>query len=320
MRRVLVTPHRFEDLEPERTRLAPFGVDVIAAADLDELRQLAPGADLLLVTGFVTIDASLIASMRRCRAIIRYGIGVDRVDVSAATNARIPVGNVPDASVEEVADHTVMLALASLRRLPETQRALAAGQWGVEPMRGARRLSTLTAGILGLGRIGTAVATRLEAFGFTVFAHDPFLAESRYPLLELDDLLMRSDLVCVHLPLVEETRGLLCEERLALLPAQAVLVNASRGEIVDEQALVRRLRDGRLWGAGLDVFAREPLTSDDPVCDAPHAILTPHVAWYSVDANRELQVRAAEQAARVLRGEQLDPVVNPGVYQQGIEL
>jgi D-3-phosphoglycerate dehydrogenase len=204
-----------------------------------------------------------------------------------------------------------------MRRLPEIAAGVAAGAWDVSPMRGARRLSTLTVGILGLGRIGAAVARRLEAFGMRVVGYDPYIGDSPYPRLELEELLAAADLVCVHLPLTVETRDLLSDARLALLHPGAVVVNVARGGIVDEAALARRLRDGLLWGAGLDVFAEEPLPPDHPLRSAPHVVLTPHAAWYSVESGRDLQWRAAEQAARALRGERLDPVVNPAVYEAG---
>jgi D-3-phosphoglycerate dehydrogenase len=313
---VVVTPHRFADLEPERATLGPLGAEVVAAADAAELERLAPGAAALLVSSFVTVGGELIGRLGACRAIVRYGIGVNEVDVAAATAAGIPVGNVPDASVNEVADHAVLLALASLRRQPEISAALAGGAWDVAPMRGTRRLSTLTAGILGLGRIGAAVGRRLEAFGMTVVGYDPYVAGAPYPLLGLDELLGRADLVSVHLPLTDETRGLLSDARLALLGRGAVVVNVARGGIVDEVALARRLEQGLLWGAGLDVFAEEPLPRDHPLRTAPHVVMTPHAAWYSVESGRELQWRAAEQAARALRGERLEPVVNPSVYER----
>jgi len=311
---VLITPHRFADLEPERTTLEPLGVEVVAAADAEELARLAPAAQALLVTSFVTVGRDLVERLGSCRAIVRYGIGVNEVDVEAATSAGIPVGNVPDASVHEVADHAVMLALAALRRLPEVAAGVAAGSWDLSPMRGTRRLSTLRAGILGLGRIGQAVASRLEAFGMEVAAYDPYVQESRHPLLALEELLRRSDVVSIHLPLTDETAGLLSDERLALLPHGAVLVNVARGGILDEAALARRLESGELWGAGLDVFEQEPLPAGHPLRRAPHVVMTPHAAWYSVESGRDLQWRAAEQAARALRGERLDPVVNPAVY------
>jgi D-3-phosphoglycerate dehydrogenase len=314
---VVVTPHRFVDLEPEKTTLEPLGAEVIPASDSDELKQIAPDADAILVTSFVRVDADLVARLEHCRAIVRYGIGVSEVDVAAATERGIPIGNVPDASVEEVADHALLLALACLRRLPETVESFASGDWSIAPMQGTRRLSMLTAGILGLGRIGTAVARRFQALGMTVVAYDPYVLEAPFPLLSLDDTLRHADVLSVHLPLTEETRRLLSDEKLALLPADAVVVNVSRGGILDEAALARRLAAGSLWGAGLDVFAEEPLPYEHPVRRVPHLVCTPHVAWYSVDASRDLQWRAAEQVARALRGERLDPVINPTVYERG---
>lgn len=315
MTTVVVTPHRFADLAPEHETLAPLGAEVVVAADGDDLRRLAPAADALLVSSFVRVDAELVRLLVDCRAIVRYGIGVNEVDVEAATAAGIPVGNVPDASTEEVADHAVLLALARLRRLEETRRAMADGGWGIASMRGVRRLSTLTAGILGLGRIGRAVARRVEAFGMTVVGYDPFVADAPCPLLDLDALLTQADVLFVHLPLTDDTRGLLSDARLALLPPGAVVVNVSRGDVIDEAALLARVEGGALAGAGLDVFANEPLPPAHPLRGSTHVVATPHVAWYSAQASADLQRMAAQQVARGLRGERLDPVVNPSVYE-----
>jgi D-3-phosphoglycerate dehydrogenase / 2-oxoglutarate reductase len=315
---VLVTPHRFDDLAPERETLEPLGATLIVAENGDDLLRLAADADALLVTSFVTIDAEVISRLRRCRAIVRYGIGVNEVDLDAATAAGIPVGNVPDASVEEVADHAVLLALACLRRLSETQRSLAEGAWGIGAMRGVRRLSTLTAGILGLGRIGSAVARRIEAFGLDVVAYDPFVADAPWPRLALEEVLSRADILFIHLPLTEATRGLLSDDRLALLPRGAVVVNVARGGTVDEAALLTRIATGALGGAGLDVFEQEPLPADHPLRTAERVVATPHVAWYSAESSRDLQWRAAQQVARALRDERLDPVVNPEVYEEAL--
>lgn len=312
--RVVVSPHRFLDLEPEQAVLSDVGAELAPASDERDFARRAPDADVLLISSLTTVGRALIERLETCRAIVRYGVGVNNIDVAAATEAGIPVGNVVDASIDEVADHAVLLALACWRRLTDAQMALRAGTWSVGPLEGTRRMAGATAGILGLGRIGRAVARRLEAFGMTVVGYDPYLADAPWQLLELDDLLARADLVSVHLPLTDETRRLLTEERLRLLEPHAVVVNVSRGGILDEAALARLLAEGRLRGAGLDVFEREPLLEDDPLRDAPHLVATPHVAWYSEDAVRDLQRKAAEQAVRALRGERLDPVVNPAVY------
>jgi D-3-phosphoglycerate dehydrogenase / 2-oxoglutarate reductase len=310
---VLVTPHRFPDLEPETAVLAPLGVELVETASADELARRAGEAAGLLVTT-TPVDASLIAELTACRAIVRYGIGVEVVDVEAATAAGIAVGNVVDASVEEVADHAVAMALALLRRLPPAAALVADGGWSLAPVAGAQRLRGLVAGIVGAGRIGVAVARRLEAFGMTAIGFDPYAQGGSIPLVELDELLARADLVSVHAPLTDATRGLLSAERLGRLRPSAVLVNVARGGIVDEAALATMLADGRLAGVGLDVFEREPLPADHPLRAQPRALLTPHVAWYSEQSLREVQHKAAEQIARAVRGEPLDPVVNPAVY------
>jgi D-3-phosphoglycerate dehydrogenase len=313
---VVVTPNRFRDLEPELSILAPLGAEVRQAQTDNEFNEWVPDASALLVTA-TPIDRRVISRCRSCRAIVRYGVGVEGVDVEAATQAGIPVGNVVDASIEEVADHAVTLALMLLRRLPDSASALADGEWSLTAVRGVRRLSTLTAGVVGLGRIGRAVSARLTAFGMRVIAHDPYLAsDSEIELSSLDDLLPQVDLLTLHVPESAETRGLLGRARLALLPESAVLVNVSRGGIVDEEAVADLLHQGRLGGAAFDVFAAEPLPSEHPLRTAPRAVLTPHCAWFSEEASRDLQTAAARQVARALRGEPLDPVVDPAVYEQ----
>jgi D-3-phosphoglycerate dehydrogenase len=312
---VLVTPNRFPDLEPERALLSPLGAEVRAAADAAEFERLAPDAEVLMITAH-DVDAELIGRLGgRCRAIVRYGVGVDSIDVAAATRAGIPVGRVPDASVEEVADHAVALALSCLRRLPVASSTLAAGGWGTQALKGTRRLRGLRAGIVGLGRIGLAVAARLQAFGLAVHAHDPNLDEAPYPLLGLEQLLAQSELLSLHLPLTDASSHLIGPRQLDLLPPGSVIVNVSRGGLIDELALAARLRDGRLAGAGLDVFESEPLPADSPLRDLDAAILTPHVAWYSGGAVRELQEKAAAQAVRALSGKRLQPAVDDSVYE-----
>jgi D-3-phosphoglycerate dehydrogenase len=310
---VLVTPHRFRDLAPERTVLEPLSAQIVEAQDSHELALRAGDADALLVTS-APVDAALIGRLGRCRAIVRYGIGVEGIDLAAATGAGIPVGNVIDASVHEVADHSVATALTLLRRLDAASAVIAAGGWTLEPMKGVRRLSALTAGVLGLGRIGRAVASRLSAFGMSVIAYDPFVADAPWPLVDLETLLEEADVVTVHLPLTDGTRNLLSRDALSRMRPNAIVVNVARGGIVDEHALAEALLAGRLAGAAVDVFQNEPLPEDHPLRRAPNTLLTPHVAWYSEESLREVQRKAAEQVARALRGDRLEPIVNPDVY------
>jgi D-3-phosphoglycerate dehydrogenase len=215
-----------------------------------------------------------------------------------------------------VSIHAVALALALLRRLPEGDASLRGGSWSGGFMDDVRRASTLTAGVVGLGRIGSATAALLAALGLNVIGHDPVVTASPYELVPLDELLARSHVVSLHAALTPDTRHLLSRERLALMRPGAVLVNVSRGELVDEVALADALVAGRLGGAGLDVFAEEPLPAGHPLRRAPHTILTPHVAWRSTEAVRDYQAIAVAQVRAALRGERMPHVVDPTVYER----
>lgn len=305
---VLVTPHKFEDLSVEREVLAPTGARVVECGSLDEFRQRAPEADALLVNAVAPIDRALIASLTRCRAIVRYGAGVDNVDVASAAEAGIQVANVLDASVEEVATHALALALALLRRLRPVHDATADGAWPIAAVRGTRRVSTLTCGVVGVGRIGTATAERFEALGCRIVASDPVVDDAPWPLVPLADLLAQADVVSLHLPLTDGTRHLLGAAELEAMRPGAILVNVSRGGLVDEAALARQLQRGALGGAGLDVFEDEPIPATHPLCSSPGVLLTPHIAWYTEEASRDVQRKAAQEAARALTGR---PLLSP---------
>lgn len=309
---VLVTPHKFKDLSPEHEVLDPIGARIVEARSQEEFERLAPSAQALLVNAIAPIDRRLIATLDECKAIVRYGTGVNNVDVEAAAAAGIEVANVLDASVEDVANHALTLALALLRRVYPIHLATVAGEWPIPAIRGTRRFSTLTAGIVGVGRIGSATATRFEALDFEVIASDPFAESAAWPLLPLDELLERADVVSLHLPLTEQTRHLLGAVQLARMSPDAVLVNVSRGGLVDEVAVAERLARGELAGAGFDVFEAEPLAAGHPLCSTPNVLLTPHIAWYSEEASREVQLKAAQEAARALAGQPLlSPVTQP---------
>jgi D-3-phosphoglycerate dehydrogenase len=251
------------------------------------------------------IDAELVV------ASARYGIGVDNIDLDAARRAGIVVTNVPDYSVEEVATHALALILASVRKIARADDSIRHGAWGVDQFRPIARLSTLMVGLVGYGRIARRIAAPLEALGAEIVAHDPYLEQGpdRPPLLELDDLLARADIVSLHLPLTAQTRGLIGEAALARMKPGAILVNTSRGPLVDLAALADALRSGRLGAAGLDVFDTEPL---DParIEGVPNLIATPHMAYYSEQALEESQRKAVTQVIKVLTGVPPDYGVN----------
>lgn len=305
--RVVVTDQVFPDVELERRVLAGLGAEVsVASGDRDAVLQAAVGADALLNT-YLGIDADFIGRLERCRVIARYGIGVDNVDLDAARAAGIVVTNVPDYAVEEVAAHTLALLLGLLRRLPEGDAHVRAGGWGIGPVRPVPRLSELTVGLVGYGRIARRLADSLRGLGMAILVHDPYadVMDEGVEAVAFDDLLERADAVSLHAPLTAATRGLIGREQLARMPSHAVLVNTSRGPLVRLDDLLQALRAGVIRGAGLDVFDPEPPPAAD-FADVPGLLLSPHAAFYSESSIRESQRKAATQVLKVLTGEHPD--------------
>ena len=266
-------------------------------------------ADAVLLGARFQFTADRLARLQRCRVIVRYGVGVDNVDLAAARECGITISCVPDYCLEEVATHAIALLLALHRQLEPYSSKARAGQLGIDATHPIRRLSTLTFGVVGFGRIGRETGARAAGLGMRILAYDPYLddaairrggAEPR----SLDALLAESDAVSLHVPLNEQTRNLVGSDRVRLMKPGALLLNVGRGGLVDESALAEALFSGHLGGAGLDVTTIEPLPAGHPLLSTPNTILTPHVAWYSTGAQRDLQVKAAEEAARVLVGEQ----------------
>lgn len=309
--KVVVSDQVFPTVDTERTLLAEIDADlVVAEGSVGEVLQTAADADAILNT-YLPWDAESISRLEKCRIIARYGIGFDNVDLQAAREAGIVVTNVPDYSVEEVAVHALGLILAALRKIPWADRAVREGTWAIDGFRPIRRLSQSTVGLLGYGRIGRRLAAGVEALGGNVIVHDPYLEPSADlpELVDLPELLRRSDIVSVHAPLTESTRGMIGEEALAQMRPHAILVNTSRGPLVELDAVTAALRQGRLGAAALDVFDREPL---DParIEGVPHLIATPHMAYYSEEALKESQRKAATQVIKVLTGQTPDYQVN----------
>jgi len=309
--KVVVSDQVFPSVEVERGLLAEIDADLtVASGDVESVLAVAADADAILNT-YLPWNADSIGRLERCRIIARYGIGFDNVDLEAAADAGIVVTNVPDYSVEEVATHALALILASLRKVAVADGSVRSGTWSIDNFRPIRRLSTLTVGLVGFGRIARRIAAPLEALGARIIAHDPYLqpGPDLPPLLELDALLAEADIISLHLPLNDETRGIIGTSALAGMKRGAILVNTSRGPLVDLDALCGSLRDGHLGAAGLDVFDVEPLDATR-VDGVPNLIVTPHMAYYSEEALAESQRKAATQVIKVLTGETPDYQVN----------
>jgi D-3-phosphoglycerate dehydrogenase / 2-oxoglutarate reductase len=273
----------------------------------DELIENCRDADGLLVLR-EPITARVLEALPRCRVIGRFGVGLDSIDVAAATARGVRVTNVPDSNLAEVATHALAMALALCRRLPLYDRSVRRGEWDFEgPGAGVRRPSALRFGLVGLGKIGARVASGASAIGFDVQAHDPYLGDDQVRALGarpvgFDELIESSDVLSLHVPLTPETRLLLDERALARMPPGAVLVNVSRGGLLDERALADAIVSGRLAGAGIDVFDHEPPTEDNPLRGLDRVILTPHTAHYSADSYAETRRKAFLDVRAVLTG------------------
>ncbi|MBU6334899.1 MAG: C-terminal binding protein [Chloroflexi bacterium] len=314
-------------------RLMPYAIERDAA--------LAAGADFVLgdagaprvrdaeviLTYLVPFDAAAIAGLSRCRGIIRCGVGVDSVDLAAATAAGIVVCNAPTYCVPDVADHAASLILAGARRIAWFDGAVRRGAWQAahDAERGMRRIAAQTIGIIGLGRIGRGVAQRLAPFGARLLGHDPYLGDDQIRAmgvtpLSLEDVLRQSDVVSLHVPLAPATWHLIDAGRLALMKPDATLVNTSRGPLVDTAALVAALHAGRIFGAALDVLEDEPPGAAHPLYafDPRRVLLTPHAAASSHEAQHDLHRELAASIDALVRGRRPAAIVNREVVARSI--
>lgn len=307
---ILVAPHHFPDLDRERQLAQEYGYELVASLDPDSFRAGLPNADIVMITPYARLDAEDFPSMKKCRAVIRYGIGYDNIDVEAATRAGIPVSIVPGTASEEVASHAFAMGLALIRRLPAGDAAIRDHAWAGVIGYDTPVLSQLQVGVVGLGRIGRHVARMYDAVGARVRVYDPFVTDTEHPTVDLDTVLLDSDLVSLHLPLSEETHHLVSADLLGRMRPGVAVVNVSRGGLVDELALADALRSGHVSGAGIDTFAQEPLAADHPLRSAPNAILTPHIAWRSNRSTGALQAGAVERVRLALTGQPLIDLVN----------
>jgi len=329
--KVVITDCEHGFIDPEREILNAIGADVVLhrCRTEQDVAGAAADADGLMV-GYAPVTARVLDAAPRCRVVSRYGIGMDMVDIPAATERGVVVTNVPDYCLDDVADHAMALVLCLARKLTQLDRAVRDGtavkdgQWNTLGLvRPVRRLGQQTLGIVGLGQIGRRVAQRARAFGMRVIAApDPAVSPEQadglgVTMLPLEGMLAEADFVTLHCPLTPDTRGLINTRTIAMMKPTAVIVNTSRGPLVAEAALVEALRSGRLAGAGLDVYEREPLAPHSPLSALPNVVLTSHAAWYSEEAIRDSKVKAAQAVADVLQGRVPRYILNPAALAAG---
>ena len=310
----------YPSFETERDILAPLDAAVIPAkfdcTTEDDVIAAAQEAHAILVRE-APVSQRVIDALGNCRAIVRYGVGVDNIDLDAAAAKGIYVANVPGYGTEEVSDHAVALLLACIRNLLQRDQSLRKGKFETDIDDQIFRTTGKVLGLIGYGQISQAVHRKWKGFRpARVLVYDPYadpqlIAANGGEIVKQEELLAEADYVSLHAPLTQETRHLIDATALDRMKSSAVLINTARGELIDEKALVDALKQNHILAAGLDVFESEPLSPNHPLVDLPNVVLTSHVGWYSKNAVRELQTRAAEEVKRILSGQQPECWVNP---------
>lgn len=313
---VVVTDYEYQDIAQEKAIVAEFGAKLLEYQykDAKNLMAVTKDADAIIVQ-YAQITKEIIDNLDHCKMIIKYGIGVNNIDVDAASAKDIYVCNVPDYGIDEVANHSIALLLALSKKLPIVTKSLRGGNWGFGSTVPLHRLAGSTLGLVGLGRIPMDVAHKMKGFGMTILAYDPYIspeaaAQAGVTLTDLDTLYRQSDFISLHCPLTADTTHLIDKAAFAKMKPSAFLINTSRGPIIDQNALLEALETKRIAGAGLDVFEEEPLDAENKLLSMDNVICTPHCAWYSEEAISVLQRKAAEEVVNVLAGNQPFHAVN----------
>lgn len=316
MFKVVVTDYTYENLDIERKILAKPDIEVkdYQYRDAEHVKHIAADCDVL-VTQYADINRDVIEHLEHCKMIIRYAIGVDNIDLTAASERGIPVVNVPDYGIDEVSTYAVTLLLCAARKIPQTIDMIRRTEWNYAVTKPMYRTAGKTVGLVGFGRIPRAVARKLSGFDMQILAYDPYVSEQSaaalgVKLVTFEELIRQSDYISVHCPLTEQTHHLINEDVLRAMKKTAFLINTSRGATVDTQALYRACRDGEIAGAAIDVTEQEPLPADSPLRTLENLIITPHIAWYTEEAIVTLKEKLAQEVIRVYEGVEPLNIVN----------
>ncbi|WP_449354221.1 C-terminal binding protein [Virgibacillus natechei] len=321
--KVVITDHEYKDLRFEDKILDHEDIEVVKmqCKTEDEVIEACHDADAIMNL-YAPISRRVIENLKNCKIITRYGVGVDTIDLDAATEHGICVGNVPDYGVDEVSDHALALILSLLRKITTSNQIVKNGTWDVNLSKPIRRLNRLTIGLVGFGNIPRRLAMKVQALGLNVIVSDPFVSEeiakeSNVTLVSLEELCEKADLISVHVPLNASTKGMIGKEQFGLMKKGVYLVNTARGPVVDEDALLEAIESGVVAGAGLDVIETEPINPDHPFLKKENVTLTPHMAGYSEESAEEMRSKTALGITDVLlRGQYPKYLVNKGVKEK----
>jgi len=310
---VMITDCDHGSIEEEKEELGRIGTELILAQirKEEDLIRVCKEADGL-INQYAILNRNVLGHLTKCKVVARYGVGVDSIDLKAATDLGIIVANVPDYCIDEVASHAVAMLLTLIRKTVFFDRKVKSSQWDFRQGPPIHRIQGKTLGLIGCGKIGFEVAKRMSAFGVKVITFDPYLEKvsEGIELEDFDTVLKESDFISIHCPLNDSTRHLIGDEALKKMEKKPMIINTSRGPIVDERALIQALEQGLISGAGLDVLEKEPPDPQNPLLKMENVILSPHVGFYSEESISELKRRTAKNVADVLRGRRPASVVN----------
>ena len=319
--KVLVTDYAWSTLEPERNILNQIGADLIVAEDVSEATFVKHASQVdAILTNWAKVSTPVIEAATKCQAIVRYGIGLDNIDVATATQLGIAVINVPTYCLEEVSDHTMALILSLARKIPRLDQEVKNRGWDRNVGPQMYRLRGQQLGLIGFGKIAQLIIQKAQGFGLKVAAYTPGLTDQRVEKfgvkrMDLDQLIATSDFISLNCPLTPQTHHLINIQRLKSMKTSAYLINTSRGDIIDNNALHKALTEGWIAGAGLDVLPEEPPSPDLNLLDLNNAIITPHAAFWSEESIYNLQVTAAEEVVRILSAQMPLSLMNPEVLE-----
>jgi len=316
--KIVITDCDHPSVEIEKEILSEIDPEFVLAYcnTEDEVIEVAQDADGI-INQYAPIDRRVIESLKRCKVIARYGVGVDNIDIEAATEHKIIVANVPDYCVDEVSTHAIALILACARGITLLDRKRREKRWDFTLAKPLFRTKGKTLGLFGLGKIARAVAQKASGFGFKIIAYDPYVSkvDRRIKLVEFSQLLSDSDFISIHSPLTDETRHLFGENKLRAMKKTAYLINTARGPIINEKDLYVALKEKWIAGAALDVMEKEPPDWENPLLKLDNLIITPHISFYSEESYVELKTKTAEAVLSVLKGELPRTFVNPQVVK-----